>query len=82
MSNSLLPLGLYSPWNSPGQNTGVQSHSLLQGTVPTQESNPRVRHCRQILYQLSHQEALHGQRSLSLTHTLDVIKFYPGTTFS
>ena len=31
MSNSLLPHGLYSPWNSPGQNTGVGSFSLLQG---------------------------------------------------
>ena len=31
---------LYSPWNSPGQNTGVNSLSLLQGTFPTQGSNP------------------------------------------
>ena len=31
MSNSLLPHGLYSPWNSPGQNTGVGSFSFLQG---------------------------------------------------
>jgi len=30
MSNSLQPHGLYSPWNSPGQNTGVGSLSLLQ----------------------------------------------------
>ena len=28
--------GLYRPWNSPGQNTGVGSHSLLQGIFPTQ----------------------------------------------
>ena len=44
----------YSPWNSPGQNTGVGSFSLLQGIFPTQESNPGLPHCRQILYQLSH----------------------------
>ena len=31
MSNSLQPHGLYSPWNSPGQNTGVGSFSFLQG---------------------------------------------------
>ena len=31
--------GLYSPWNSPGQNTGVGSFSLLQGIFPTQGSN-------------------------------------------
>ena len=45
---------LYSPWNSPGQNTGVGSLSLLQGVFPTQESNPGLPHCRWILYQLSH----------------------------
>ena len=36
VSNSLQPHGLYSPWNSPGQNTGVGSLSLLQGIFPTQ----------------------------------------------
>ena len=47
-------IGLYSPWNSPGQNIGVGSHSLLQGIFPTQGSNPGLLHCGQILYQLSH----------------------------
>ena len=36
MSSSLQPHELYSPWNSPGQNTGVGSLSLLQGIFPTQ----------------------------------------------
>ena len=54
MSNSLWPHGLYSPWNSPGQNTGEGSLSLLQGIFPSQGSNPGLLHCRQILYQLSH----------------------------
>ena len=45
---------LYSPWNSPGQNIGVGSLSLLQGVFPTQGLNPGVLHCRWILYQLSH----------------------------
>ena len=31
MSYSLRPHGLYSQWNSPGQNLGVGSLSLLQG---------------------------------------------------
>ena len=53
MSDSLRPHGLNSPWNSPGQNTGVDSLSLLQGIFPTQRSNPGLPHCRQILYQLS-----------------------------
>ena len=54
-SNSLWPHGLYSPWNSLGQNAGVGSLSLLQGIFPTQGSNPGLLHCRQSLYQLSHQ---------------------------
>ena len=37
---TLRPHGLYSPWNSPGQNTGVGSLSLLQGIFPTQGPNP------------------------------------------
>ena len=45
---------IYSPWNSPGQNTGVDSLSLLQGIFPTQGLNPGLLNCRQILYQLSH----------------------------
>ena len=55
MSDPLWPHGLYSPWNSPGQNTGVGCHSLFQGIFPTQGSNPGLLHCRWILYQLSHQ---------------------------
>ena len=54
VSDSLRPHGLYSPWNSPGQNTGVGSLSLLQGIFPTQGLNPGLPHCREILYQLSH----------------------------
>ena len=38
-SDSFRPHGLYSPWNSPGQNTGMCSFSLLQRIFPTQESN-------------------------------------------
>ena len=70
MFNSLWPHGLYSPWNypnsnpnlnltltlnSPGQNTGIGSLSLLQRIFPTQESNRGFLPCRQILYQLSDQ---------------------------
>ena len=50
----MLPHGLYSPWNPPGQNIGVGSLSLLHGIFPTQGWNPGLLHCRQILYQLSH----------------------------
>ena len=58
MSDSLRPHGLYSPWKSLGQNTGVGSLSLLQGIFPTQGSNPGLPHCRQILYQLSHKGSI------------------------
>ena len=54
VSDSLWLHGLYSPWNSPGQNTGVGSLSLLQGNFSTQGLNPGLLHCRWILYQLSH----------------------------
>ena len=54
VSDSLWPHGLYSPWSSPGQNTGVGSLSLLQGIFPTQGSTPGLLPCRQILYQLNH----------------------------
>ena len=54
MSDSLWPHGLYRPWNSPDQNTGVGHCSLLQGIFPAQGSNPGLPHCRQILSQLSH----------------------------
>ena len=54
VSESLQPHGLYRPWNSPGQNTGVGSISLLQEIFPTQGSNPGLPHCRWILHQLGH----------------------------
>ena len=55
MSDSLRPHEPYSPWNSPGQNTGACSLTLLQRIFPTQGLNPGLPHCRWILYQLSHQ---------------------------
>ena len=53
--DSLWPHGLYRPWNSSGLNTGMDSHSLLQGIFPTQKFNQGLPHCRWIFYQLSHQ---------------------------
>ena len=54
VSGSLWPHGLYSPWNSPGQNTGVASLSLLLWIFPTQGLNPGLLYCRQTPYHLSH----------------------------
>ena len=60
MSNSVRPhrrqpTRLPSPWDSPGKNTAVGCHFLLQGIFLIQESNLSLLHCRQILYHLSHQ---------------------------
>ena len=43
------------PHDSPGKNTGVGCHALLQGIFPTQGSNWGLLHCRQILYQLNYE---------------------------
>ena len=61
MCDCLRPHGLYSPWNSPGQNTGVGSLSLLQRIFPTQGLNPGLPHCRQILYPLLGSVLIHGR---------------------
>ena len=52
------PPGFSVHGDSPGQNTGVGSHALLQRIFPTQGSNPGLLHCRQILYYLSHRRSL------------------------
>ena len=65
------PVDFYSPWNSPGQNSGVGSCSLLQGIFPTQGSNPGLVHCR-ILYQLSHK----GSPYLSYQGNLKLMQCY------
>ena len=61
---------MYSPWNSPGQNTGVGSLYFLQGIFPTQGSNPGLLHCIWILYQLSCQGSSIHLQCIHLTYTL------------
>ena len=56
--------------DSPGKNTGVGCHALLQGIIPTQGLNSGVPHCRQILYPLSHQ----GSPTPSLSSFLTKLK--------
>ena len=53
--HGLEPTRLLCLWDSPGKNTGVGCHFLLQGIFPTQRLNPGLPHCRQTLYDLSHQ---------------------------
>ena len=66
VSNSLWlyglePARLLCPWNSPGKNTGVGCHFLLQGIFPTQGSNLGLPHYRQMLYHLSYLGSLLGK---------------------
>ena len=76
LSDSLWPRGLQParllrPWDSPGKNTGVGCHSLLQGIFPTQGLIPGLLHCRWILYHLSHQGSpAHPIFSPDLVHRL------------
>ena len=74
VSDSLDPIRLLGPWDSPGKNTGVGCHSLLQGIFPTQRSNPSVLHCRKMLSHLCHQEGLE-KRSLRITGDQSVGNF-------
>ena len=73
---TLHPHGLYSSWNSAGQNTGVDSPSFLQ-IFPAQGSNPGLPHCRWILYQLSHQgspeEGINKQREICVHGSEELI---------
>ena len=60
------PARLHCPWDSPGKNTGVGCHFLLQG------SNLGLPHCGQIFYHLSHQgsHALHRDKTASFSFTV------------
>ena len=71
------PPRLLCPWGSPGKNTGVGCHSLLQGILLTQGSNLGFLHCRQILYHLIYQ----GNPSLLLFPVKLVGKPYPPSHF-
>ena len=56
----LQPAGLLCLWDSPGKNTKVGCHALLQGIFPTQWSNLRLLHCRRILYPEPSGKPLYG----------------------
>ena len=91
MSDSVTLYGLYSPWDSPGQNTGVGSCSLLQGIFPTHGFNPGLLHWRGILSWLSHRKVPGASSALIPNHpkisclclqSVAQILDYPGTMYS
>ena len=63
-------------WDSPGKNTGVDCHFLFQGIFPTQESNPDLMHCRQILYQLSYTSGLFVYACANITFLIVEVLWY------
>ena len=56
-STDCSPPGSSIHGDSPGKNTEVGCHFLLQGIFPTQGLSPGLPHCRWILYCLSDREA-------------------------
>ena len=56
-SHGLQTARLLCACDSPGRNTGVRCDFLLQRIFLTQESNPGLLHCRQILYRLSYERS-------------------------
>ena len=78
MSDSLRTHGVYSAWNSPGQNTGVSSLSLLQGIFPTQGWNPGLPHCRWSLCQLNHYQPYFSKINLKKIKAIPVPPFQDG----
>ena len=69
--HGLQPARLLCPWDSPGKNSGVGRHVLLQGLLLTQGSNLRLLHCRWILRPLSHLGSPYVKESLM---TNDLVK--------
>ena len=64
------PTSFLFPWDSPGNNTGVCCHFLLQGIFPAHGSNPSLLHCKQILYHLD--RALEKSRVFLQTKRCDL----------
>ena len=76
--------GSFVHGDSPGKNTGVGRHALLQGIFPTQGSNPGFPHCRRILYHLSHQGRVNNtilclRERVSINKALETPRMMPGT---
>ena len=72
-SLGLQPARLLCPWDSPGKNTGVDCHSLLQNVFLIQGSNPSLLHCRLFPYRLSYMED--GQPSQTLLKSLGGLRY-------
>ena len=59
----LVPARLLCPWDSPGENTGVGLHALLQGIFPTQGLNPRLLNWQKNSLLMTHQGGIGSAKS-------------------
>ena len=78
------PARLLCPWNSPGKNTEVGCHSLLQGIFLTQGSGLGLPHCKQILHHLSLQGSMCVYmcvRNILLNHMCEIVSINKEITF-
>ena len=73
------PSGSSVHGGSPGKNTGVGCHALLQGIFPTQGSNPVLQHCRWILYHLNHQGSPRILEGVAYPFSLPDLGIKPGS---
>ena len=76
ISDSLQPYGLWPtrllcPWDSPGKNTGVDCHFLLQRIFLTQGLNQGLLNCRQILYYLSYIQSTSCEMLVRMKHKME-----------
>ena len=76
------PVRFLRLWDSPGKNTGVGCHFLLQEIFPTQGSNPWLLHCGQILHCLSHQGGAGGRIINTLPLCTPVVVHRPAASAS
>ena len=65
-----LPM-LLCPWDSPGKNTGVRCHALLQGLFLTQGLNPHLLHL--LHWQAGSSSLVPPGKPLPMTHTLNLL---------
>ena len=81
--HGLWPTRLLCPWDSPGKNTGLGYHSLLQGGLPTQGLNPGLLHCRQIhsLLEVLSSPVQHRNTSLTWLTSEMSIQFFMHLSF-
>ena len=75
----LQPARLFCPWDSPGKNTGVGCHFLLQGIFPTQGSNP---YCISPILQADSLPSESPGKPRSLLSQPQIILAFPSGAFS